>query len=47
MKEATVEKARLQGPVPQQLQKKKPHFVADLATGVRQEGFYHCFFDVK
>jgi len=47
MKEATVEKARLQGPVPQQLQKEQPHFVADLAPGVGQEGLYHCCFDVK
>jgi len=47
MKEATVEKARLQGPVPQQLQKEQPHYVTDLAPGVGQEGLYHCCFDVK
>jgi hypothetical protein len=47
MKEATVKKARLQAPVPQQLQKEQPHFVADLAAGVGQEGLYHCYFNVK
>jgi hypothetical protein len=47
MKEATVEKGRLQGPVSQQLQKEQPHFVADRAAGVGQESLYHCCFNVK
>jgi hypothetical protein len=47
MKELTVEKAPLQGPVPQQLQKECAHFVSDLAPGIRQEGLYHYSFNIN
>ncbi len=46
MKVSTVKKNWSHWLVPEQLQQESAHFIADLASRVRQEGFYHCCHNV-